>query len=46
MESQENKRRNKKRTTNVIHCINKLNKNHMTISTMQRKLLTKFNIHL
>jgi len=32
---------------NVIHHINKLkNKNHMIISTDQKKLLTKFNKHL
>ena len=32
---------------NVIHHINKLkNKNHMIISTDQKKLLTKFNNHL
>ena len=32
---------------NVIHHINKLkDKNHMTMMEMQRKPLTKFNIHL
>ena len=31
----------------MIHHINKLkNKNHLIISIMQKKLLTKFNIHL
>ena len=35
------------KSINVIHYINKLkNKNHMIISQMQRKPLTKFNIHL
>ena len=35
------------KSINVIHHINKLkNKNHMTISIMQRKPLAKFNIHL
>ena len=35
------------KSINVIHHINKLkNKNHMIISKMQRKPLTKFNIHL
>ena len=38
---------NIRKSINVIHHINKLkNKNHMIISKMQRKPLTKFNIHL
>ena len=31
---------------NMIHHINKLNKNHMIISIDSEKLLIKFNIHL
>jgi len=35
------------KSINVIHHINKLkDKNHMVISTMQRKPLTKFSTHL
>ena len=35
------------KSINVIHHINKLkDKNHMIISMMQKKPLTKFNIHL
>ena len=35
------------RSINVVHHINKLkNKSYMIISMMQRKALTKFNIHL
>ena len=35
------------KSNNVIHHINKLkNESHMIISIMQRKPLTKFNIHL
>ena len=35
------------KSINVIHHINKLkDKNHMTMMEMQRKPLTKFNIHL
>ena len=38
---------NIRKSINVIHHINKLkNKNHMIISKMQRKPLTKFNTHL
>ena len=38
---------NIRKSMNVIHHLNKLkNKNHMIISMMQRKPLTKFNIHL
>ena len=38
---------NTHKSINVIHHINKLNdQNHMIISIMQRKPLTKFNIHL
>ena len=38
---------NIRKSINVLHHINKLkNKNHMIISKMQRKPLTKFNIHL
>ena len=33
------------KSVNVIHHINKLNKNHMIISMMQKKLLTKFNTY-
>ena len=35
------------KSTNVIHFINKLkHKNHMIISIIQKKLLTKFHTHL
>ena len=38
---------NIRRSINVVHHINKLkNKSYMIISMMQRKALTKFNIHL
>ena len=34
------------KSINVIHHINKLNKNHMIISIDTENLLTKFNTHL
>ena len=34
------------KSISVIQHINILNKNHMIISTDEKKLLTKFNIHL